>query len=131
METFRFLPVPIVEHNEAKGLRYGGAISFLNFRGVNQKLGFGANTIIGEEFNYGLSFSDPWIIGDHVSLSGWAFQASGTDPFESYNYIARGFGIGTGFYKKKYHKFNIEMTIRYTSIDTNGINAAVLAKYFG
>ena len=82
VETFQFVPVPMVEHSETKGWRFGGAIAILNFRGINQQLSFGANTIIGEEFNYGLSFSDPWIIGDHVSLSGWAFQASGTDPFE-------------------------------------------------
>ena len=39
IETFRFIPIPIVEHSDAKGWRYGGGMAFLNFRGVNQKLG--------------------------------------------------------------------------------------------
>jgi len=128
-ETFRFIPIPIVEHSDAKGWLYGGAIAFLNFRGVNQKLAFGASTIIGEEVNYGLQFSDPWITGDHVSLFGEVYQRSGKNPFYSYNYKEKGFSIGTGFYKKKYHKFNIGMEISFTSIDTSGINVAVLEKY--
>jgi len=129
VETFRFIPVPIVEHSETKGWRYGGAIAFLNFRGVNQKLISWVSTIIGEEINYGLSFSDPWITGDHVSLSGWVYQNSGNNPFYSYNYKSRGCGIGTGFYNKKYHKFNFAMNIDYSSIDTNGINVEILEKY--
>ena len=36
VETFRFVPIPIVDHSDAKGWSYGGAIAFLNFRGVNQ-----------------------------------------------------------------------------------------------
>ena len=129
VETFQFVPVPMVEHSETKGWRFGGAIAILNFRGINQQLSFGANTIIGEEFNYGLVFSDPWITGDHVSLSSWAYQASGIDPFYSYNYMVRELGIRTGFYNKKYHKFNIAMIIDYSAIDTNGINVAILEKY--
>jgi len=129
VETFRFVPAPIMEHSETKGWRYGGAIAFLNFRGVNQKLVSWVSTIIGEEINYGLSFSDPWITGDHVSLSGWAYQNSGNNPFYSYNYKSRGCGIGTGFYNKKYHKFNFAMNIDYSSIDTNGINVKILEKY--
>ena len=129
IETFRFIPIPIVEHSDAKGWRYGGGMAFLNFRGVNQKLGLWANTIIGKEINYGLGFTDPWITGDHVSLSGWIYQSSGTNPYHSYNYKERGFGIGTGFYKKNFNKFNIKMKIAYSSIDTSGINVKILEKY--
>ncbi|SVB79524.1 uncharacterized protein METZ01_LOCUS232378, partial [marine metagenome] len=127
VETFRFYPIPLLDHNEAKGWSYGGAIAFLNFRGVNQKLSFGG--VFGEEINYGLKFSDPWITGDHVSLSGSVGQISGKDPFHSYHYKGREFSIRTGFYKKKYHKFNLGMMIEYTSIDTSGINVGILAKY--
>ena len=38
-----------------------------NFRGRNQSLAIGGS--LGGEDTYGLSFSDPWMFGDHVSLS--------------------------------------------------------------
>ena len=56
VETFRFYPIPLVDHNEAKGWSYGGGIAFLNFRGLNQKLIFGSQ--IGKENTYFLSFRD-------------------------------------------------------------------------
>ena len=127
VETFQFYPIPLADHNEAKGWSYGGGVAFLNFRGLNQKLIFGGE--IGEETTYFISFRDPWITGDHVSLSSSVYQVSGKDPFHSYNYKGRGFSIGTGYYKKKYHKFNIGITIEYTTIDTSEINLAILEKY--
>ena len=51
------------------------------------------------------------------------------NPFYSYKYKGRGFEIGTGFYKKKFHKFNISIGFTYSTIDTSDINAAILEKY--
>ena len=127
VETLRFYPIPLVEHNEAKGWSYGVGIAFLNFRGMNQKLIFGG--IIGEETNYFFDFKDPWITGDHVSLSGIVYQFFTKNPFYSYNYKERGFSISTGFYKNKFHKIKILMGIEYTAIDTSGINIAALDKF--
>ena len=127
VETFRFYPIPLLDHNEAKGWSYGGGIAFLNFRGMNQKLTFGG--IIGEEKTYFLDFHDPWTTGDHMSLYGSVYQFFTKNPFYSYNYKEKGFSIGTGFYKKKYHKFNFALTIFYSSIDTSGINIEILEKY--
>ena len=105
VETFRVYPIPLVDHNEAKGWSYGGAIAFLNFRGENQKLTFGG--IIGKETSYFLDFKDPWITGDHVSLSGTVYHFFTKNPFYSYNYKERGFSINTGFYKNEFHKIKI------------------------
>ena len=127
VETFQFYPIPLLDHNEAKGWSYGGGVEFLNFRGLNQKLIFGSQ--IGKENTYFLAFRDPWIIGDHVSLSGSVSQFSWENPFYSYKYKGRGFEIGTGFYKKKFHKFNISIGFTYSTIDTSDINVAILEKY--
>jgi len=127
VETFRFYPIPLVEHNEAKGWSYGGGIAFLNFRGMNQNLIFGG--IIGEETTYFLDFNDPWITGDHMSLSGSIYQFATTNPFYSYNYKERGFSIGTGFNKNKYHKINFLMGIEYSKLDTSEINVSILEKH--
>ena len=127
VETFQFYPIPLLDHNEAKGWSYGGAIAFLNFRGANQKLTFGG--IIGKETSYFLDFKDHWITGDHVSLSGTVYQSLTKNPLYSYNYKERGFSIGTGFYKNQFHKIKILIGIEYTAIDTSGINIAALEKF--
>ena len=127
VETLQYYPIPLVDYNEAKGWSYGGGIAFLNFRGMNQKLIFGG--IIGEETNYFFDFKDPWIWGDHVSLSGTVYQFFTKNPFYSYNYKEIGFSIGTGFYKNKFHKIKILMGIEYSIIDTSKIIKTILEKH--
>ena len=120
VETFRYFPIPIVDFNEAKGWSYGGGIVFLNFRGMNQKLTIGG--IIGEETTYFIDFRDPWIAGDHVSLSGSVYQFHTKNPVYSYYYKKRGFNIGTGFYKNKFNKIKIQTGFEYAAIDTSEEN---------
>ena len=120
VETFRYFPIPIVDFNEAKGWSYGGGIVFLNFRGMNEKLTIGG--IIGEETTYFLDFRDPWIAGDHVSLSGSVYQFHTKNPVYSYYYKEKGFNIGTGFYKNEFHKIKIQTGFEYAAIDTSEVN---------
>ena len=120
VETFRFFPFPIVDYNEAKGWSYGGGIAYLNFRGMNQKLTIGG--IIGEETTYFIDFRDPWIAGDHVSLSGSVYQFHTKNPVYSYYYKERGFNIGTGFYKNQFHKIKIQTSFESAAIDTSEVN---------
>lgn len=119
VETFRFIPIPIADFNEAKGWSYGGGVAFLNFNGLNQKLIMGG--IGGEETTYFLNFNDPWVTGDHVSLLGNLYQFNTKNPVYSYHYQERGVNIGTGFYKDKIHKFNFLFGLEDASIDTTGL----------
>ena len=82
-----------------------GQLHFSTLGGQNQKLTFGG--IIGKETSYFLDFQDPWITGDHVSLSGTVYQILTKNPFYLYIYKERGFSISTGFYKNKYHKIKL------------------------
>ena len=82
VETFRFYPIPLVDHHEAKGWSYGGGIVLLNFRGMNQKLTFGG--ISGKENTYFLDYRDPWVTGDHVSLYGSIYQFVTNNPIYLY-----------------------------------------------
>ena len=109
-----------MDYNEAKGWSYGGGISFINFNGLNQKLIFGG--IGGEETTYFLNFHDPWITGDHVSLSGNVYQFNTKNPVYSYYYKENGINIGTGFYKNDVHKFNFLIGFENAFIDTVGFN---------
>jgi len=120
VETFRYFPIPLLDYNEAKGWSYGGGISFINFNGLNQKLIFGG--IGGEETTYFLNFYDPWITGDHVSLSGNVYQFNTKNPVYSYYYKENGINIGTGFYKNDVHKFNFLIGFENAFIDTVGFN---------
>ena len=56
VETFHLLPMPIVEYEEGKGFSYGAGITYLNFRGLNEKLTVGG--IGGEEITYFFSHGD-------------------------------------------------------------------------
>jgi outer membrane protein assembly factor BamA len=122
VETFRFFPIPIADYNEAKGWSYGGEIALLNFNGMNQKLILGG--IGGEETTYFLNYSNPWVTGDHVSLTGNVYKFNTLNPVYSYHYNEKGINIGTGFFKNKIHKFNFLLGLEDASIDTTGYDAS-------
>ena len=115
-ETFRILPIPIVEYNEAKGFSFGGSIVYSNFRGINEKLSIGG--IIGKETTYFLDFINPWICGDHISLRGKLYQHHTQDPVYDYHYQENGFYLGTGFHKRKHHKYKLEIGLEIINLDS-------------
>ena len=72
VETFRILPLPLLEYEEGKGFSFGAGIAYLNFRGLNEKLYFGGT--IGNVSTYFFNFYDPWKFGNHGSLQGKIYQ---------------------------------------------------------
>ncbi len=60
-------PIAFPTFDEDTGWSFVGLWLMKNFRGKNQSLSLSGS--IGGKDTYGLSFSDPWIFGDHVSLS--------------------------------------------------------------
>ena len=60
-------PLALPHYKEDTGWSLAGLWIVNNFRGKNQSLALGGS--IGGEDNYGFSFSDPWIFGDHISLT--------------------------------------------------------------
>ncbi len=67
IESVQNLPPSILPiYDEKTGWSINGGLLFTNFRGRNQSLSF--NLSIGGKDTYGFIFSDPWIIGDHISL---------------------------------------------------------------
>ena len=126
IETFPVFPLPIIEYNEASGFSYGVSIVHLNFRGMNEKLSLGG--IIGKETTYFLSFINPWIWKDHVSLKGKLYQYQTKDPVYDYHYQENGFYIGTGFHKYKNHKYKLEIGAEVINLESIRDNF-VLKKY--
>ena len=66
IETWRFLPGLSPVYDEKTGWSVSGLLIINNFRGRNQNLQVAG--IIGGISSYSLSFYDPWIAGDHLSL---------------------------------------------------------------
>lgn len=59
-------PLALPTYNEDTGWSLAGGWVINNFRGRNQFLALGGS--IGGEDTYGISFNDPWMFGDHISL---------------------------------------------------------------
>ena len=60
-------PVAFPTYSEDTGWSVVGLWIINNFQGRDRSLAIGGS--LGGEDTYGLSFSDPWMFGDHVSLS--------------------------------------------------------------
>ncbi len=67
MESMRILPIvaPTYEEDTGWSIVYGGIVK--NMRGRNESLVIGG--LFGGIDAYGVEFNDPWIFGDHVSVS--------------------------------------------------------------
>jgi len=93
-ETIRMLPVPIAYQVDDLGWSYGGGISFINFRGLNQRLDLSATT--GVEKTYNILFFDPWKWGQRVSVKVWAAQRYQGHPVWDYRVKTSRFEFGLG-----------------------------------
>jgi len=78
VETIRMIPFPLVDHVEDLGWYYGGGISYLNFRGLNQRLEISAT--FGVQKSYTLVFADPWMLGNQIGVTGWLLQVFRSHP---------------------------------------------------
>ena len=122
VETFRFLPIPLLEYSESKGFSYGAGISYLNFRGLNEKLLLGG--MIGEEETYFFNFHNPWVFGNHGSIQGEIYQFSTESSVYNYQYKIKGFEIGTGYYSKgEKHRYNAVVGIQFFYLDSTLSNS--------
>lgn len=65
VETLRTVPIPLIYYLDDVGWSYGGGVAFYNFRGLNQRLLLSATA--GGEKTYGLTFADPWLVGNRIS----------------------------------------------------------------
>ena len=68
VESFAMLPDLVIDYNEnLKKWSYGLGLAHINFLGLNQNLYIGG-AFIGEKW-FAISLYNPWIYGDHISLS--------------------------------------------------------------
>ena len=119
VETFRFIPFPLIDYDEGKGLSYGGGVAYKNFRGLNEKLFFGM--IFGQERTWFLDFRDPWIAGDHISINLGIYDFFSDGKVYAYEYQEKGGYAGIGFYRGDRNKYDLKMGVETISLNSVGV----------
>jgi len=96
IESSRFFPVlaPSYEEDTGWSIVFGGVVK--NVRGRNESLTIGG--LIGGVDAYGFNFNNPWIFGDHVSLSLGVGKAYKNHRFLPYVQQTSSFEINMGRY---------------------------------
>lgn len=94
VETWRIWPGATPVYMEDRGWFLSGGVRILNFRGRNQMFGVGG--AIGAVEMFGFEFSDPWIAGDHISMSLDVGKLFFQHPFLSYDQIIDSFEANFG-----------------------------------
>jgi outer membrane protein insertion porin family len=94
LESWRIWPAASPFYSEDKGWSLGGGLRILNFRGRDQSFTIGG--AIGAIQVFGLLFSDPWIVGDHISLSMNLGKNLFVHPFLPYVQSTEAFEVNLG-----------------------------------
>ena len=96
IESTRFIPIIVPLHEEDTGWSLVMSGIFKNFRGRNESLTIGG--LIGGVDAYGIDFNNPWIFGDHVSLSLQIDKHFSNHVFLPYERQTSSFEINMGRY---------------------------------
>jgi len=128
--SLRILPAASPAYEEEYGWSFGGMLMVRNFRGKNENLTIAGST--GARESYFLSFNNPWIMGDHVSLRIMTGQSNTNHPFLDYeqNTITSEIIVGRYFGYKHKASIGFELekktftgridTLEYLSINPMG-----------
>ena len=79
----RFIGGPSPAYDEETGWSYGAGGGFKNFRGRNEQIGGGF--AFGGRNTFAISYFNPWITGDHVSLKLSLAKLDFQHPFLPYD----------------------------------------------
>lgn len=127
VETIRFIPIPLVNYDEGKGISYGFGFANLNFRGLNEKLIIGG--IKGVEEMYFINFLNPWIYGHRGSIYSNFYQLAIQSNVYNVKYKINGFEIGTGSNKGTKHSYNFSTGWKFYQINSTPIRTLQYDKF--
>jgi outer membrane protein insertion porin family len=99
------LPVPIIANNSKSGVTGGFGIEYRNFRGLNERLEVTGQ--LGGIQGFTLSYSDPWVAGDHLSLSVGASYRQVDNRFDDFTEETLGLGFSLGSYLSEHWRGNV------------------------
>ncbi|HIA23671.1 MAG TPA: hypothetical protein EYN76_04620 [Candidatus Marinimicrobia bacterium] len=126
IESSRFFPMlaPSYEEDTGWSILFGGI--FKNFRGRNESLTIGG--LIGGVDAYGFDFNNPWIFGDHVSLSLEVGKHFSNHVFLPYERQVSTFEINIGRYFGYEKRINVGL--EYEKKDFIGDSTTIEYYYF-
>ncbi len=102
-ETPRFFPIPLIDYDEAKGWSYGAGLKTDNFTGRNETLITGF--MFGEDPVLFLHYENPWIAGDHISLTTSILNNNIEHHYHDSTMYQQSLYIGTGFQRHLLHNY--------------------------
>lgn len=91
-----YVGFPAVSYSEQDGWSYGAFVASTNFLGRATTLGAGFS--LGGLNTFALSFHDPWVAGNHLSLSLVAQHLQRDDPFQDFRETDTEFTPAIGTY---------------------------------
>ncbi len=104
-------------YSEEYGWSVSGGYIIKNFRGRNQTLSLGGS--LGGQNTYGISFSDPWIFGNHVSTEIEIGKSMNNHLFLDYKKKIASLGISVGRYYGKYIRASSKIEFEKKSFENN------------
>ena len=129
IESVQNLPPSILPtYDEKTGWSINAGILFTNFKGRNQSLSF--NLSIGGKDTYGLIFSDPWILGDHVSLRSEIDKSIYRHNFLDYNVEKDKVRIDLGKWFGENIKTLIGLSIESIKFKNESLSTILKSNYF-
>ena len=106
----RFFGGPSPAYDEETGWSFGVGGVFKNFRGRNEQIAGGF--MVGGRNTFGIGFTNPWITGDHVSLSMNMGKGEYNHPYLPYTVQIKTVELNVGKYfgekRKTFIGFEIE-----------------------
>ncbi|HDY75454.1 MAG TPA: hypothetical protein ENH49_02905, partial [Candidatus Marinimicrobia bacterium] len=118
IESSRIFPALFPQYEEETGWSFLFGLIVQNFRGQNETLALGA--LVGGIDAYGVNFNNPWIFGDHVSISLNTGKNIIDHVFLPYEEQTSSFGINMGRYFGYERRVNVGIEFqRKNYVDDN------------
>jgi len=92
----RFFGGPAPSYDDETGWSFGGGGMFKNFRGRDEQINGGF--MLGGRNTFGISYFNPWITGDHVSLSADVAKVLFNHPYLPYEVQLNTMELNVGRY---------------------------------
>lgn len=119
----RFIGGPAPTYDERTGWSIGGGGLFKNFRGRNETIGGGFT--LGGRNTFAISYLNPWVTGDHVSLNGSLARVENQHPFLPYEVKLNSMELNVG----RFFGYTRKVSIGFELEDMTFLNDSTRLNY--
>ena len=119
----RFIGGPSPAYDEETGWSYGAGGGFKNFRGRNEQIGGGF--AFGGRNTFAISYFNPWITGDHVSLKLSLAKLDFQHPFLPYDVKIKSIEMNVG----RFFGYERKISIGFELEDMDFLNDSIVFNY--